>query len=715
MPHDELLNVARHSQHLTAAARCSLRSVFVVALAMLLVGALSAPAQEQTGGAAAPSWRRGPQGAGALPVANGPPGPGRLHRPRRAASAQTSSNLDTESVLYNFCSQGGVYCTDGIQPSAGLIEDGSGNLYGTTKGGGSTNGSDCNTGSCGYGTVFKLTPSGSGYTKTVLYNFCSQTNCTDGANPYAGVIEDTSGNFFGTTYNGGANGGGTVFKLTPSGNRYTESVLYNFCSQSQGSAACTDGVNPYAGLIEDASGNLYGTTNLGGTGLTLVNGVYAYGTVFMLAPSGGGYNYTVLYNFCPPSSTAFCTDGAAPNATLIEDASGNLYGTTVLGGTGAPDCVGTPCGTVFKLSPNGSGYTETVLYSFCSQGGTNCTDGSYPYGAGLIEDASGNLYGTTSAGGVNSCDTPGCGTVFELSPSGNGYTETVLHSFDYTDGASPDAGLIEDASGNLYGTTSNGGTGLSWLCAGCASGTVFKLSPNGNGYTETVLYSFCSQGGSNCTDGAVPMAGVIQDASGNLYGTTEFGGANGIDWGSVFKLSPALPGFTVSASPSSLTIKAGQGATATLTVTPENGFGSTVSFACSGLPAKANCSFSPQTVTPSGSQPTTTTLTITTSAPTSATLRSTGFGPQAAYALLLPVLGLVSAARGKRTRRGLRLLGLFVLLALTLALTSCGSGGGGSGVGSNTGTPASTSTVTVTAGVTGGTSQTAILTLTVTP
>src|SRR6185503_20230667 len=119
--------------------------------------------------------------------------------------------------------------TDGIQPSAGLIEDASGNLYGTTKGGGSTNGSDCNTGSCGYGTVFKLTPSGSGY---------------------------------------------------------TESVLYNFCSQSQGSAACTDGVNPYAGLIEDASGNLYGTTNLGGTGLTLVNGVYAYGTVFMLAPSG---------------------------------------------------------------------------------------------------------------------------------------------------------------------------------------------------------------------------------------------------------------------------------------------------------------------------------------------------------------------------------------------------------------------------------------------
>jgi uncharacterized repeat protein (TIGR03803 family) len=508
--------------------------LLVSVLACLLPGALAA----QAAAAAAPSGRQ--LGVGVRRAANGP-GQGRLHRPRRAASAQTSSNLDIESVLYNFCSQGGVYCTDGIQPSAGLIEDASGNLYGTTKGGGSTNSSDCNVGSCGYGTVFKLTPGGSGYTKTVLYNFCSQTYCTDGASPYAGLIEDASRNLYGTTYNGGANGGGTVFKLTPSGNGYTESVLYDFCSQSQGSAACTDGVNPYAGLIEDASGNLYGTTNLGGTGVPLVNGGYAYGTVFMLAPSGSGYNYTVLYNFCPPSSTAFCTDGAAPNAALIEDASGNLYGTTALGGTGTQNCIALGCGTVYKLSPNGSGYVETVLYSFCSQGGSNCTDGAYPYCAVLIEDSSSNLYGTTSTGGVNSCDTPGCGTVFKLAPNGDGsYTESVLHSFDYTDGDNPDAGLIEDGSGNLYGTTSSGGSGLSWECAGCSSGTVFELSPTGNGYTETVLYSFCSEGGTQCTDGAVPVAGVIQDASGNLYGTTEFGGVNGIDWGTVFKLSPPL-------------------------------------------------------------------------------------------------------------------------------------------------------------------------------
>ena len=572
---------------------------------------------------------------------------------------------------HNFCSQGGVYCTDGNQPFAGLIADSSGNLYGTTKGGGSTNGSDCNVGYCGYGTVFKLAPSGSSYTKIVLYNFCSQSDCTDGANPFAGLIVDAAGNLYGTTNHGGANGGGTVFKLAPSGVGYTESVLYNFCSQSQGGAACTDGLGPQAGLIEDSSGNLYGTASSGGTGPGMFNG-YGGGTVFMLSPSGSGYNYTVLYNFCPTSSTALCLDGAAPLSGLIEDASGNLYGTTALGGAGthASECEGVGCGTVFKLSPGSSGYVETVLYSFCSQGGSNCTDGGYPY-AGLIEDASGNFYGTTSAGGVNSCDSPGCGTVFKLAPnSGGSYTESVLHSFDYTDGASPDAGLIEDTSGNFYGTTSNGGTGFSWECVGCGSGTVFELSPSSNGYTESVLYNFCSQsqGGSLCADGAVPMAGVIQDASGHLYGTTEFGGVNGNDWGTVFKLSTGPPGITVSASPTSLTIAPGQSGTATLTITPVNGFDSAVSFACSGLPAEASCSFSPQTVTPSGGTAATTTLTITTTAPSSAALRRAVRGPQAAYALLLPGLALVLLGAA----RGLRPLGLLVLLGLALA--SCGGG-----------------------------------------
>ncbi len=698
--------------------RGTVRGVFVVALAMALVGALYVPAQAQTGGAAAPSWR-GSQGAGALPAANGP-GQGRPHRPRRAASAQTSLNLDIESVLYNFCSQGGVYCTDGIQPFAGLIEDASGNLYGTTNGGGSTNSSDCNEGSCGYGTVFKLTPSGSGYTKTVLYNFCSQTNCTDGANPYAGLIEDAAGNFYGTTYNGGANGGGTVFKLTPSGNGYTQSVLYNFCSQSQGSAACTDGVNPYAGLIEDASGNLYGTTNLGGTGVALVDGVYGYGTVFMLAPNGSGYKYTVLYNFCPPGGNAFCTDGAAPNAALILDASGNLYGTTVLGGTGTPalECIGLSCGTVFKLSPNGSGYTETVLYSFCSQGGSNCTDGAYPYSTGVIEDGSGNLYGTTSAGGVNSCDSPGCGTVFKLAPNGDGsYTESVLHSFNYTDGAGPDAGLIEDASGNLYGTTSSGGTGLSWECEGCSSGTVFELSPSGNGYTETVLYSFCSQGGTQCTDGAVPVAGVIQDASGNLYGTTEFGGVNGIDWGAVLKLSPPPPGFTVSASPTSLVVAAGQSGTATLTVTPSGGFTGAISLSCAITPTApsdpATCSV-PASVNISGSGPQTTTLTVNTTAPNAAInpgRRSLWTSVNGAALACILLVGI--PARRRRWSCRLRMLVLlFSVIGTSLGCGGGGSVGGGGGGGGGGGTTPGTYTITVT-GTSGTLTQTGTVSLTV--
>ena len=660
-----------------AMTRCILRrvgwtaAVVLVAtgLTVALVGALFVPAQAQTGGAAAPS------------------------------------NLDTESVLYDFCSQGGVYCTDGIKPFAGLIEDASGNLYGTTQGGGSTNSAACNSGSCGYGTVFKLTTSGSVFTKTVLYNFCSQAYCTDGANPAAGVIEDASGNFYGTTVNGGTNLGGTVFRLTPSANGYTESVLYNFCSQ--GGGACTDGVNPQAGLIEDSSGNLYGTTWLGGTGVTLVNGGYAYGTVFMLAPSGSGYRYSVLYNFCPTTSPGFCLDGAAPLGALIEDASGNLYGTTALGGAGthALECNGIGCGTVFKLSPNSSGYVETVLHSFCSQGGGNCTDGAYPYDASLIEDASGNFYGTTSAGGVNSCDTPGCGTVFKLTPNGNGsYTESVLHSFDYTDGTSPDAGLIEDASGNLYGTTSNGGAGLSWRCQGCGSGTVFELSPSGSGYTETVLYNFCSQGGEACTDGVMPMAGVIQDASGNLYGTTWEGG-NGNDWGTVFKLSPAPPDFSIAASPTSLTVVPGQSGTSTILITPQNGFNSSVSFSCSGLPAGTSCSFSPTPITPSGATASTT-LTLTASISAMNQLPNPfQYTPVAGMALTLCFIR-------RRNRRRCKVWILCAAAALSLVcLTACGRGTSNSGGTTSNPTPES-GTVTVTA-ISGSLSHSAPLTVSV--
>ncbi len=436
--------------------------------------ALGMPTVSPRQSIAAPSWR-GPRGAGALPAANGP-GQGRVHRPRRAARAQTASSAYTESVLYGFsgfCTQPG--CANGTYPEAGLIEDASGNLYGTTSAGGSSN---------LWGTVFKLTPNGSSYTESVLYNFCSQggTSCTDGANPVAGLIEDASGNLYGTTANGGAN--------------------Y--------SSSCNEG---------------------------------SCGTVFRLAPnSGGGFTQTVLYSFCAQGGTG-CTDGANPLAGLVEDASGNLYGTTWQGGATIPDGDRTTTGgTVFELAPNGNGgYSESVLYTFCSQSG--CADGEWPT-AGLIEDTSGNLYGTTSAGGATitvSGNTTTGGTVFKLTPKGDGsYSETVLYSFcsqsGCTDGLWPTSSLIEDASGNLYGTTTAGG--------GINDGTVFKLTPNGDGgYSESVLYSFCAQGGTTCTDGDEPSSGLIQDASGNLYGTTFDGGVYDLygDVAQFLSLRPAAP------------------------------------------------------------------------------------------------------------------------------------------------------------------------------
>ena len=280
--------------------------------------------------------------------------------------APNGSGGYTETTLYTFT--GG---SDGANSYAGLIMDTSGNLYGTTSGGGS-----------GYGTVFKLAPNGSGgYTETTLHAFTGQP---DGANSYAGLIMDTSGNLYGTTYGGGASGNGAVFKLAPNGSGgYTESVLYSFAGQP-------DGAKPQAGLIIDSAGNLYGTTGAGGS-----SGYY--GTVFKLAPNGsGGYTESVLHSFTGGS------DGAGPYAGLIMDSGGNLYGTTEAGGGSGY------WGTVFKLAPNGNGgYTESVLHSFA--GGS---DGAEPTFAGLINDASGNLYGTTSGGEVSN----DYGTVFKLTP-----------------------------------------------------------------------------------------------------------------------------------------------------------------------------------------------------------------------------------------------------------------------------------------------------------
>jgi uncharacterized repeat protein (TIGR03803 family) len=436
---------------------------------------------------------------------------------------------DQETLLHSFCNR--VAC-DGDLPVAGLIRNASGKLYGTTP---------CN-GAYGGGTVFELTPPAKGKTAwrhKALYNFCAPegASCSDGENPEAGLIMDASHNLYGTTSKGGMYGGGTVFELTGNADNtgWTETVLYSFCTKSD----CADGAAPVAGLIMDKkTGKLYGTTSEGGA-YTFADGGLGGGTAFELTPPAKGktkWTEKVLYNFCALGG-AGCSDGAVPAAGLIRDASGHLYGTTERGGA-ADDFA---YGTVFELTPPAKGetiWTENVLWSFCAQVTNDiCTDGDFPV-AGLVMDRSGNLYGTTANGGA--ADDYNQGTVFELTPPATGetaWTETVVYSFCAeiirglcADGADPEAGLIMDTSGNLYGTTKSGGRG----------GTAFELTPNAAkaAWTHKVLYYFCVHSGKFCSDGAEPEAGLVRDPSGNLYGTTYFGGEARNRGGTSFELTP---------------------------------------------------------------------------------------------------------------------------------------------------------------------------------
>lgn len=403
-------------------------------------------------------------------------GSGTVNAANVTSISATCSTSITVTTLYSF--QGIFFTThDGATPRSGVVFDSQGNLYGTTSAGGAQ----------GDGTVYKLSPDGKGgYTETVLHEFGSSG---DGIDPSA-VLLDTQGNLYGTTYSGGSVNEGTVFELKPDGSGgYTEKVLYSFTGGS------TDGGNPDGGVIMDSQGDLYGTTK-----------GYMTGDVFELKPDGtGGYTLSVLYGF----STSGCCDGAAPTGTLTLDSQGDLYGTTEGGGTGGG-------GTVYELKPNGGGYTESVLYRFL--GGS---DGFAPE-AGVTTDSQGDLYGTTNGGGTN-----GNGTVFELKPDGSGgYAESVLYrfagSFSGTiDGAGPSGAVIVDRQGNLFGTTAWGGI--------TDDGIAFELEPNGSGgYAESILYSF----GANTGPG--PYAGLTVDAQGNLYGTVSNGGANG--YGAVFEI-----------------------------------------------------------------------------------------------------------------------------------------------------------------------------------
>ena len=310
-----------------------------------------------------------------------------------------------------------------------------------------------------------------------------------GAFSRGGLIADANGNLFGTTYLGGANGYGTVFEITNSAGVYSSTPI------TVASFDSNDGAYPFAGLVADAHGNLFGTTALGGA-----NGL---GTVFEIANNSGVYADTPT-----PLASFSGSDGANPYASLIVDANGNLFGTTSSGGAYG-------YGEVFEIVNSSGGYigTPKTLASFDNNHGASPYDG-------LIADANGNLFGTTYSGGAD-----GVGTVFEITNSSGVYDSTpiTLASFTGIDGARPYAGLIADADGNLFGTTYSGGA--------YGSGTVFEIANTSGGYagTPAIVASFDS------SDGALPYAGLIADARGNLFGTTVSGGAEGL--GTVFEVT----------------------------------------------------------------------------------------------------------------------------------------------------------------------------------
>jgi uncharacterized repeat protein (TIGR03803 family) len=363
----------------------------------------------------------------------------------------TPAQAQTYTVIHSFT--GGA---DGSSPQAGLTIDAAGNLYGTTSGGGMVGG-NCGNGNSTCGVVFKLKRSDSGWVISPLYSF---TGGDDGANPSGRVAVARDGTLYGTTGAGGGTGCiaslgcGTVFHLAPSPTApksalapWNESVIYRFNG--------ADGDIPQGDLTLDQAGNIYGTTFVGGRGACLDG----CGLVYELTPSGSAWTETVLYG------AQGIGDGAEPVDGVIFGKSGNLYGAFESNGP-------FNWGAIYQLSPSGSGWTEQTAYGF--SGGNRVPQ------AGLISDASGNLYGTTKYGGSP------CGTIFELTPSNGGWTLNTLYDFlGAPDGCDPQAKLIMDAAGNLYGTTPYGGP-----YGGSGYGVVFKLTPSNGGWTYTLLHGF---------------------------------------------------------------------------------------------------------------------------------------------------------------------------------------------------------------------------------
>jgi uncharacterized repeat protein (TIGR03803 family) len=385
-----------------------------------------------------------------------------------------SSGTVQFSIIHPFGDPGTT--NDGWHPQAALIQGSNGNFYGTTYSGGAKY----------YGTIFKMDSSDA---VTVIHSFRS-SDASDGRTPQATLIQGSDGNFYGTTYSGGANGYGTVFKMDAFGN---VTILHSF------GATPNDGQNPVAGLIQAKNGIFYGTTSAGGSNSS--------GTAFKMSVSSSTVKFSILHNFADNSTP---NDGRYPQAALIQAKDGNFYGTTYYGG-------GYGNGTVFKMDAKG---VVTVLYSF----GATSNDGHNPLSA-LIQAKDGSFYGTTYSGGVN-----GYGTVFKLAVSSGGVKYSILHNCaDGTttnDGQNPQAALVQGADGNLYGTTSKGGVN--------GFGSIFKMDHSGN---VTILHAF---GASGSYDGETPVAPLIQAADGSFYGTTAAGGANvtssGSGYGTAFRM-----------------------------------------------------------------------------------------------------------------------------------------------------------------------------------
>ena len=407
----------------------------------------------------------------------------------------------TEKVIYSF--QGGA---DGANPASDLVADADGNLYGTTESGGTgCNGSGC-------GTVFELKRTGSGWNHDVLYTFAGGV---DGENPQAGLVFDSSGNLYGTTTLAGSYSWGNVFELSPSARGWKKTIIYSFTGNS-------DGGFPKADLVFDAQGNLYGTA-YGGSGTQQCNVVSSdgCGAVFELMPrTDGSWIESTIHSF------RGTPDGASPASAVVLDSSGNLYGVTEFGGSGM--CYNERndgCGTAYELTPEQGGtWKETILYNFVRGIGR----GKYPSGSPFL-DPDGHLYGLTRVGG------DGYGTVFDLhSSQKGGWQQDDVHLFyGDPDGQAPVGQLVANQQGDLFGVSSTGGmSGKNFL-----GGTVLKLERLKEGWRETVIYAFRNSG-----DGAAPQAGLLLDAQGHLYGTTELGG-NGTNCaygncGTVYEVTP---------------------------------------------------------------------------------------------------------------------------------------------------------------------------------